>query len=66
MDGGAVPNRVSGMVTPERSRAQIVAYTEEAVHLLHPALRNGAVHHDDRELRIPGHVAGPFPTQLTP
>jgi alkanesulfonate monooxygenase SsuD/methylene tetrahydromethanopterin reductase-like flavin-dependent oxidoreductase (luciferase family) len=64
--GGAFPDRVSGMGTPGRSPAQIVAYTEEALHVLLSALRGGAVHHDGRELQIPGYVAGPVPAQPVP
>jgi alkanesulfonate monooxygenase SsuD/methylene tetrahydromethanopterin reductase-like flavin-dependent oxidoreductase (luciferase family) len=64
--GGATADGIAGMGGPRRSPAEMISFTEEALHVMRQALGGDAVQLLSEQHRIEGYEAGPVPPAPVP
>ncbi|SPL99717.1 similar to Coenzyme F420-dependent N5 N10-methylene tetrahydromethanopterin reductase and related flavin-dependent oxidoreductase [[Actinomadura] parvosata subsp. kistnae] len=64
--GGAFADAIAGMGGGRRTGREMVAYTEQALHIMRAALTGGAVRLRSDQHTIEGYTAGPVPASPIP
>ncbi|NJP95078.1 LLM class flavin-dependent oxidoreductase [Nonomuraea sp. FMUSA5-5] len=64
--GGAFADAIAGMGGGRRTGREMVAYTEQALHIMRAALTGGAVRLHSDQHTIEGYTAGPVPASPIP
>lgn len=66
LGGGTFTDAIAGMGGKRRSRPEMIAYTEESLHVMRAALAGGGVRLLSEQHAIEGYAAGPVPPAPIP